>query len=420
MKSRHEGLEELLEGQIFVEGGVCAAKGFKAHGLNCGINPNKEKNDLGLIYSEVECDAAGVYTQNKVKGAPVIVTKDNLKKSGNKAQAVIVNSKNANTCNPNGVEIALKECELVGKALSIKPEQVIVASTGVIGAAISIDPFVNAMDELVKGLSYDGNRRALTAMMTTDTVEKEFAVEVTIDGKKVRVGGMAKGSGMINPNMATTLDFITTDAAISGEMLQKALNDTVKVTYNCLSVDGDTSTNDTLTVMANGLAGNEKITSEGADYEIFKDALYTVLLNLTKKMAADGEGASKFLECRVLNAPTKELATKISASVINSPLVKTAMFGCDANCGRIMCAIGYTEGDFSIEEIDLDLISEAGSLRTYEKGKVLLFSEEKAAEILKENKILIKINLNQGSESARAFGCDLTYDYVKINGDYRS
>lgn len=288
-------VKEQFEGYKYIEGGVCAAQGFTANGLNCGINPIKEKNDLGIVYSETPCNAAAVYTRNKVKGAPIIVTKKHLEKSGGIARAVIANSKNANTCNPNGEEIAEQTSELAAKELGIKPEEVIVASTGVIGMPIFIEPFKNHMAELVSGLSKEGHTEAVNAIMTTDTIRKEVAVEFEIEGKTCHIGGMAKGSGMIHPDMATTLNFITTDAAVSTEMLQKALSDIVKVTYNCLSIDGDTSTNDMVSVMASGLAGNSLIVEEGNSYDIFKKALYIVMLHMTKMLAADGEELLSFL-----------------------------------------------------------------------------------------------------------------------------
>lgn len=409
-----------IEGYTYVDGGVCAAKGFVANGLNCGINPDKNKNDLGMIYSVTLCDAAAVYTQNKVKGAPVVVTKNNLEKSGAKAQAVIVNSKNANTCNANGIEVAEEVCKLTAAALKIQPEQVIVGSTGVIGQPMSVEPFAAAMADLAAGLSVEGHDAAATAIMTTDTVKKEVAVEFEIDGKTCRLGGMAKGSGMIHPNMATTLNFVTTDVAISGEMLQKALSEIVKVTYNCLSIDGDTSTNDMVSVMANGMAGNDKIVEEGKNYKIVKQALHMVMEYMTMMLAADGEGASKFLECSCDGAPDQETAIIVAKSVIRSPLVKCAMFGEDANCGRILCAIGYAEADVDVSKIELELASENDAITTYKDGFSIDFSEEKAAEILKEKELYIRIHLHQGEASAKAWGCDFTYDYVKINGDYRS
>ncbi len=411
---------ENFEGFTYVDGGVCAAQGFQANGLNAGINPNKEKFDLGLVVSDVMCTAAGVYTQNKVKGAPVIVTQNNLKKSQGKAKAVIVNSKNANTCNFDGIEIAEATCKLTADALGIAPEEVIIGSTGVIGQRLSLKPFEEYMKPLVEGLTADGNQRAAYAIMTTDTVMKEMAVEFELGGKTCRMGGMAKGSGMIHPNMATTLNFLTTDAAISAEMIQKALNENVKITYNCLSVDGDTSTNDTLTVMANGMAGNAEITEEGKDYETFKEALYIVLMNLTRMLAADGEGASKLLECSCSGAPDLDTAIIVAKSVICSPLFKCAMFGEDANWGRILCAIGYADAEFDIDKVDVDLQSAKGTIAVCRNGAGVPFSEEIAAEILKEDEIHILVDLHLGDAQAKAWGCDLTYDYVKINGDYRS
>lgn len=412
--------KENYEGYQYVEGGVCAAQGFVAGGLNCGINPDKEKNDLGMLYSETLCNAAAVYTQNKVKGAPILVTQQHLAKSGNTAKAVIVNSKNANTCNPDGEEIAEKVSELTAEVLGIQPEEVIVASTGVIGAPLSVDPFAAYMQELADGLSVDGHTDAATAIMTTDTVRKEVAVEFTIAGKTCRLGGMAKGSGMIRPNMATTLNFVTTDVAISAEMLQTALSDVVKITYNCLSVDGDTSTNDMVSVMANGKAGNPEITADGVEYQSFRQALYIVMVNMTKMLAADGEGASKFLECSCDGAPDQDTAIKVAKSVICSPLVKTAMYGEDANSGRIFCAIGYADAEFEIAPLVVELSSAKGRVVVYDNGANIPSAEEKATEILKEDEIYIHVHLNQGDAQAKAWGCDLTYDYVKINGDYRS
>ncbi|MEE0930918.1 MAG: bifunctional glutamate N-acetyltransferase/amino-acid acetyltransferase ArgJ [Acutalibacteraceae bacterium] len=405
---------------IKINGGVCAAKGFSANGLNCGINPNKEKNDLCLVYSDVMCNAAAVYTQNKVKGAPIIVTKKNLDKTGGKAQAVIANSKNANTCNADGEEKAEKMCALTAKALKIKPEEVIVASTGVIGQILPIEPIENSIGALTQGLSYNGNESAATAIMTTDTVKKEVAIQFNLDGKICTVGGMAKGSGMIHPNMATTLNFVTTDVAITSEMLQKALTEIVKVTYNCLSIDGDTSTNDMVSIMANGLAENKIIDSENENYEIFKKALYEVLMNMTKMLAKDGEGATKMIECTCTGASDIDTAIIVAKSVIRSPLFKCAIFGSDANWGRILCAIGYAEAEFDINKVNVDMRSCKGSIAVCRNGSGIEFSEEEAKTILLEDEIYIDINLNQGEAEAKAWGCDLTYDYVKINGDYRS
>lgn len=412
-----------------IEGGICAAKGFKASGTYCGIKKPKvekidptikHKNDICLYVSDVECNTAAVYTQNKVKGAPIIVTKRNLEKSGNKATAVIANSKNANTCNADGIEKANRMCELVANELGIAQEQVIVASTGVIGMVLPIEPIEKAVPVLAKGLCYNKNIEAATAIMTTDTVKKEYAVEFEAGGVKCRIGGMAKGSGMIHPNMATTLNFITTDCAISSELMQKALSDIVKVTYNCLSVDGDTSTNDMVCIMANGLAFNDEITDENESYETFKAALYQVMANLTRMLAKDGEGATKLVMCEVSGAKDENTAIICAKSVICSPLVKTAMFGADANCGRILGAIGYSDIDIDPLKIDVSYKSSKGNIDVCKGGYVIEFDEEKAKEILLDDEITIGVNLNDGNSGITAYGCDLTYDYVKINGDYRT
>lgn len=403
-----------------IDGGVCAAKGFLANGLNCGLNSNKDKNDLCLVFSEALCNAAAVYTQNKVKGAPITVTKKHLEKSGGKAQAVIANSKNANTCNADGVKKAERMCRLAASVLNIEPEKVIVASTGVIGKVLPIEPIENSIDSLAKGLSHTANEKAATAIMTTDTVKKEAAVQFEIDGVVCTLGGMAKGSGMIHPNMATTLNFITTDAAISSQLLQKALSDIVKVTYNCLSIDGDTSTNDMVSIMANGLAGNSEIVEENENYSIFKDALYEVLMTLTKMLAKDGEGATRMIECTCCGASDLDTAIIVAKSVVRSPLLKCAIFGSDANWGRILCAIGYAEADFDITKVDVDMRSRKGTIAVCRNGSGVEFSEDEAKTILLEDEIYIDINLHSGNTQAKAWGCDLTYDYVKINGDYRS
>ncbi|MCM1328597.1 MAG: bifunctional glutamate N-acetyltransferase/amino-acid acetyltransferase ArgJ [Ruminococcus sp.] len=413
-----------------ISGGICAAKGFKASGLYCGIKRgfpdgnespiSNSKNDIAMIFADVECNAAGVYTSNKVKGAPVTVTKNNLAKSGGKARAVIVNSGNANTCNADGEEKALEMCRLTADRLNIPQEQVIVASTGVIGVTLPIEPVRYAVPLLAERLSYEGNAEAATAIMTTDTVRKEYAVKFTVGGKECRIGGMAKGSGMIHPNMATTLNFITTDCNLSAQMLQKALSEIVKITYNCLSVDGDQSTNDTCMLISSGLAGNTEIISENEDYEIFKNALYEVMKNLTIMLAKDGEGATKLITCVCGTSPDLDTAITVAKSVIKSPLLKCAMFGGDANWGRILCAVGYAEADFDINKVDVDIASKAGRIAVCRGGAGVSFSEEKAAKILKEDEIEILIELNGGAVSATAWGCDLTYDYVKINGDYRS
>ncbi len=405
---------------VHIDGGVCAAKGFMANGLNCGLNSDKNKNDLGLIFSEIICNAAAVYTMNKVKGAPIIVTKQNLIKTGNKARAVIVNSKNANTCNADGEEKAWKMCQLVADELEIPAEEVIVASTGVIGQVLPIEPIAGAMRVLTAGLTPDNHDKAANAIMTTDTFPKEVAIEFMLGDKKCRLGGMAKGSGMIHPNMATTLNFITTDVQISSEMLQKALSEVVKITYNCLSVDGDTSTNDMVCVLASGLAGNQEIVADDESYQTFRDGLYLVMMEMTKMLAKDGEGATKLLECTCAGAPDLDTAIIVAKSVIRSPLFKCAMFGEDANWGRILCAIGYAEAEFDISKVSVDLASKNGSIHVCENGAGVGFSEDKAKEILSEDEIFINIDLHQGESVAKAWGCDLSYEYVKINGDYRS
>lgn len=411
---------EQAEGYTYVEGGVCAAEGYRANGLNCGLNPVREKNDLALLVSEVPAKAAAVYTQNKVKGAPILVCQEHLMKTGNTARAVIVNSKNANTCNADGAEKAEKMCALAAKALQLGTEEVLVASTGVIGQILPIEPIESHMDELAAGLSRDGHLEAAKAIMTTDTVKKEAAVEFELEGKRCRIGGMAKGSGMICPNMATTLNFITTDCRISADMLQKALSEIVQVTYNCLSIDGDTSTNDMVLVLANGVAGNEEIGAEDEAYRKFRRGLYLVMLHLTKMLAKDGEGATKLLECAVSGAPDEETARIVAKSVISSPLLKCAIFGEDANWGRVLCAIGYAEADFEIDKVGVSIFSKNGQVEVCRGGAGIPFSEEAAKEVLSADEITILADLGQGDAGARAFGCDLTYDYVKINGDYRS
>lgn len=408
------------DGYQFMEGGVCAAAGFAANGCNCGLNPDKKKNDLGIIFSAQVCDAAAVYTTNKVKAAPILVTKQHLEATGGKAWAVIVNSKNANACTADGREKAQKMCALAAEQLQVQPEEVLVASTGVIGQTLPIEPIADHIEELVSGMSEHNHEQAADAIMTTDTVRKEIAVAFSLNGKICHLGGMAKGSGMIHPNMATTLNFITTDAAVSARMLQKALQETVKVTYNCLSVDGDTSTNDMVCILANGMAGNKEITEEGEAYHIFQRALYLVLVNLTRMLAADGEGAGKLLECTCTGAPDWNTAITVAKSVIRSPLVKTAMFGADANCGRILCAAGYAEAEFDAGRIGVTLASSAGEIEVCRDGLGISFSEEKAAKILAADEIRICVDLHQGDAAATAWGCDLTYDYIKINADYRS
>lgn len=412
-------MKEFL-GYTYIDGGVCAATGFRANGLNCGLNPKKEKNDLCLVASDVICSAAAVYTLNKVKGAPILVTKKHLLATKNQSRAVIANSKNANTCNADGEEIAEAMCALAANKLGINKNEVIVASTGVIGQPLPIEPIKNSIDELVKGLGYDKNLLAANAIMTTDTQKKEVAVEFFLDGKKCRIGAMAKGSGMIHPNMATTLNFITTDVSISPEMAQSALSEITKITYNCLSIDGDTSTNDMVCILANGLAKNKTIDSAGKDFDIFKQGLYIVMSEITKMLAKDGEGATKLLECTCKGAPDLDTAIIVAKSVIRSPLFKCAMFGEDANWGRILCAIGYAEAEFDINKVSVSISSEKGIINVCKDGSGVAFSEDEASVVLSAEDIFINIDLKQGNAQAKAWGCDLTYDYVKINGDYRS
>jgi len=401
-----------------VQGGVCAAKGFTANGIHCGIRKNKTKKDLALIYSEVPASAAAVYTTNLVKGAPLTVTKNNI--SDGKAQAVICNSGNANTCNADGIEIAKKMCDLLSEGLNIKAEDVVVASTGVIGQPLSITPIADGIPSLVAGLSKNGSDSAAEGIMTTDTVKKEIAIEFEIDGKVCTIGGIAKGSGMIHPNMATMLVFITTDCAISSDMLSKALSSDIKNTFNMVSVDGDTSTNDMVTVLANGMAGNKEITSAGADFDMFMKALNSVTVYLCRMIAGDGEGATKLLECHVNGAKDENTAKTVAKSVICSSLLKAAMFGADANWGRVLCAIGYSGADVDVTKVDVSFRSVKGEISVCKNGAGIEFSEEKAKEILLEKEIEIIINVGNGCGCATAWGCDLTYDYVKINGDYRT
>ena len=401
-----------------INGGVCAAKGYKANGIHCGIRKNRDKKDLSLIFSEVPASAAAVYTTNLVKGAPLTVTKKHLENGV--AQAVICNSGNANTCNADGIMIADKMCELISDKLGISSDDVVVASTGVIGQPLDIEPIKAGMSELADGLSYDGSSSASEGIMTTDTHQKEIAVEFELSGKTCRIGGIAKGSGMIHPNMATMLVFITSDVAISSKMLKKALSSDIQNTFNMLSIDGDTSTNDMVTVLSNGLAGNEEITEENEDFSVFMKALNTVTVNLCREIAGDGEGATKLLECKVSGAKDLETAKTVAKSVVCSSLLKAAMFGSDANWGRVLCAIGYSGADVDVTKIDVAFRSKAGTISVCENGSGIEFSEENAKKILLENEIEILVNLNSGEISSVAWGCDLTYDYVKINGDYRT
>ena len=401
-----------------ISGGVCAAKGFKANGIHCGIRKNKSKRDLSLIFTEKEASAAAVYTTNLVKGAPLTVTKSHI--ANGKAKAIICNSGNANTCNANGIEIAEETCDILAAELGIDAKDIVVASTGVIGMLMDIAPFKSGIPELVKGLDTNKSAEAAEGIMTTDTVMKEIAVSFDIGGKMCKIGGIAKGSGMIHPNMATMLVFITTDCNISPDMLQKALSTDIKSTFNMVSVDGDTSTNDMVVVLANGEAGNEEIVAEGEAFNEFMKALNTVTVNLCRKIASDGEGATKLLECKVTGAESDAVAKTVAKSVICSSLTKAAMFGADANWGRVLCAIGYSGALVDVNKIDVAFKSAKGEISVCKNGAGVDFSEEKAKEILLENEIEILVNLNSGEYSSTAWGCDLTYDYVKINGDYRT
>lgn len=403
----------------FIEGSVTAPKGFTAAGVCASVKPsNKTKKDVALIYCEKKCTAAAVYTKNLVKSSAILVTQNHL--ADGYAQAVIVNSGNANTCNADGVEKAEKMCSLAADALGVDSNDVIVASTGVIGQVLPIEPIEKGVAMMKGNLSKEGGTDAAEAIMTTDTVKKEMAMEMTLGGKTVTVGGIAKGSGMIHINMGTMLSFVTTDAAISSEMLYEALKEAVEDSYNMVSVDGDTSTNDTLAIMASGLAGNPEITEKNQDYRDFVEGITEAFKQLAKKLAGDGEGATKLLICTVTGAKTKKDAVMVSKSVICSSLLKAAMFGADANWGRVLCAVGYSGADVDVTKVDVDFKSVKGEIAVCRNGAGIEFSEEKAKEILLEKEIEILVNVGNGEGKAQAYGCDLTYDYVKINGDYRT
>ena len=401
-----------------IDGGVCAATGFTAGGIHCGIRKNRTKKDLALIVSEVPASAAAVYTTNLVKGAPLTVTKKHL--ADGVAQAVICNSGNANTCNADGIEVAEAMSAAIADKLGLKADDIVVASTGVIGQPLNIQPIVDGIPALVDSLSAEGSSAAAEGIMTTDTVEKSVAVEFTVGGKTCHLGGIAKGSGMIHPNMATMLVFITTDCAIAPAMLQKALSGDIADTFNMVSVDGDTSTNDMVAVLANGLAGNAEITEDGEEFSIFMQALNTVTVGLCRLIAGDGEGATKLLECKVTGAADTATAKTVAKSVICSSLLKAAMFGADANWGRVLCAIGYSGAAVDVNKVDVSFRSAKGEIPVCVNGAGIPFSEETAKEILLEKEIDSLVELNSGDAAATAWGCDLTYDYVKINGDYRT
>ena len=402
----------------FIQGGVTAAKGFSASGIYCGIRKNKSKSDLALIFSSVPCSAAAVYTQNLVKGAPILVTRSNL--ANGVAQAIICNSGNANTCNADGEQKAQMMCEAAAKELGIQPQDVIVASTGVIGQVLPIEPILTAAPMLVKSLSPDGSSEAAKAIMTTDTEVKNLAVECTVGGKTVCIGGIAKGSGMIHPNMATMLCFLTTDAAISPKTLDAALREAVNVSFNMVSIDGDTSTNDMTAVLASGLASNPKIEPDSEDYNVFTAALTELCIALSRKVAKDGEGATKLLVCNVTGAKSDNDARLVAKGVICSSLFKAAMFGADANWGRVLCAIGYSKADTDINKVDVAFESKSGCIEVCKNGAGIAFDEDRAKAILTQDEINVNVTLHDGTFEATAFGCDLTYDYVKINGDYRT
>ncbi len=402
----------------FTDGGVTAPKGFTANGIHCGIRKSKDKKDLALIFCEKECDTAAVYTQNLVCGAPITVTKNNI--SDGKARAVICNSGIANTCNADGIEKAEGMCEITANALGISKSDIIVASTGVIGQPLDLEPVKNGINELVSGLNKNGSDSAANAIMTTDTVKKEFACEFTLGGKPCHIGAISKGSGMIHPNMATMLAFITTDANISSEMLKASLLEVVADSFNMLSVDGDTSTNDTVAILASGLCENERITEKNDDYRTFTLALSSICEKLVKLMAKDGEGATKLVECVVTGASDVKTAKTCAKAVICSSLVKAAMFGSDANWGRILCALGYSGVDIDVHRVDVKFSSDGGEIEVCKDGSGIDFSEELAKKVLSCDEVYILVDLKSGASCATAYGCDLTYDYVKINGDYRT
>ncbi|MDO5548888.1 MAG: bifunctional glutamate N-acetyltransferase/amino-acid acetyltransferase ArgJ [Eubacteriales bacterium] len=401
-----------------IEGGVCAAQGFRASGIHCGVKPGSTKNDLALIVSERECAAAATFTSNRVKAAPIYVSMEHLEDGV--AQAIVANSGNANACAPEGMENAHRMAVSAAKALGIDEKLVLTGSTGVIGQRLNIEAIESHMKQAAEMLSIDGSQAANQAIMTTDTVEKTVAVEFTCGGKTCHMGGIAKGSGMIHPNMGTMLGFLTTDCSIDPSVLRHALISVVEKTFNRISVDGDTSTNDTCVILANGMAGNPMIEWEDTDYHIFYEALTFVALTLAKKMAADGEGATKLITCNVIGSRAEEYAERLAKAVVASSLVKAAMFGADANWGRVLCAMGYSKAPFRPEYVKIGFSSDAGSITVCEQGAGLDFDEDLAKKILTQKEISIDIDVAEGTASASAYGCDLTYDYVQINGDYRT
>ncbi len=402
----------------FIDKGVCAPRGFRAGAVHCGIKKGSTKDDLAVIVSDVLCNAASVYTTNKVKAAPIYVTMEHLKDG--LARAIVVNSGNANACAPMGHENAIQMCKTAGEILGIDPHNIVVASTGVIGQTINIEAIKEGLPKIPNALSENGSDGAAVAIMTTDLVKKEVAVKIEIGGKTVKIGAIAKGSGMIHPNMGTMLCFVTTDCHISSEILNEMLKDITRKSFNRVSVDGDTSTNDMCTVLANGLASNDVINKKGEDYDIFYNALKEVCITLAKAIAADGEGATKLITCTVKNAKSEDVAETLSKSVAASSLVKTAMFGADANWGRVLCAMGYSGADFHAEKVNVGFKSKAGEISVCQNGMALDFDEDKAKEILTQKNVEILIDINDGQSEVSAWGCDLTYDYVKINGDYRT
>lgn len=404
----------------WIEGGVVAPVGFKASGMHCGIRPNHTKNDIGIIVSDVECNAAGLFTRNQVKAHCVQLDIETIKDG--KAQAIIANSGIANACAPRGYENAKKMQKVCADGLQIDPSLVLVGSTGVIGVELPIEPIEKAMPSLVSSLTSDasGSDEVAHAIMTTDTVKKESAVEIEVSGKTVRIGGISKGSGMIHPNMGTMLCYLTTDCAIEKVLLKKALQEVCDVTFNRISVDGDTSTNDSLIILANGKAENALIKEENEDYEVFKDALLQLCTKLARNMAKDGEGAKHLITCIVKNCENEKKAEGLSKAVIGSTLTKAAIFGCDANWGRVLCALGYSGEVFDETKVDIYFTSQAGEILVCKDGAGLAFDEDLAEKILKEDEVEIICDMHEGETSVTCWGCDLTYDYVKINGDYRT